>query len=180
MRRLLAVLPALLLAGCFTGGPFYSASDSRPPLPDGRYRLGGAGATSDTVAALSRRPDGMVDVRHVGSDDPPSRVGFVPLDTNGRRFAVWAEPQRRAASLLSSGYGLLERRADGGWTLHAVHCDGIEALAAAAGAQVEHGPLGAFCNFPNRDSLERALRRIDLAAEPFQSAGIRLEPVPAP
>jgi hypothetical protein len=170
----------LVLAGCFTGGPFYTASDSRPPFPDGRYRMAGTAATGGSLAALTRRPDGMVEVRHIGSDDPPSRAGFVPLDPQGRRFAVWAEPQGRAASLLSSGYGLLERRPDGGWTLHAVHCDGIENLAAAAGAEVTRGELGSFCEFPNRESLERALRRIDLSAEPFRSAGVRLEPVSAP
>ncbi|HZF94970.1 MAG TPA: hypothetical protein VEZ20_08870 [Allosphingosinicella sp.] len=180
MKRLLALIPALVLAGCFTGGPFYTASDSRPPFPDGRYRMAGTAATGGSLAALTRRPDGMVEVRHIGSDDPPSRAGFVPLDPQGRRFAVWAEPQGRAASLLSSGYGLLERRPDGGWTLHAVHCDGIENLAAAAGAEVTRGELGSFCEFPNRESLERALRRIDLSAEPFRSAGVRLEPVSAP
>jgi hypothetical protein len=140
--------------------------------------MAGTAAVGESIAALSRRPDGMVEVRHVGSDDPPIRAGFVPLDPQGRRYAVWAEPQGRASSLLSSGYGLLERRADGGWTLHAVHCDGIEGLA-AAGAEVIRGELGSFCEFRSRDSLDRALRRIDLSAEPFRSAGIRLEPVPA-
>jgi hypothetical protein len=178
MKHLLALLPLLVLAGCFTGGPFYSSSDSRGPIPDGRYRL--VGAAIEQVVALSRRADGTVDVREVGSDDEPNRAGFVPLDAQGRRYAVWAEPRRDPSPLFSSAYGLLERRRDGGWTFHLVHCDGIEELAAAAGAEVEHGSLGAFCMFPSRDSLERALRRIDVTAEPFRSTGIRLEPMSAP
>ena len=162
MRALIAIALSVLLAGCWAGEALYSISDARPVMPTGGYRLVNIeGRALPKAVPVSVRPDGFT---YIGGNDtgvPHLTVGFAPLDNDGRRFAAWT---MHAPAL---AYGLLERAANGDYVLYIPSCDETGAFARLAGASVEVPEgLPPQCRFPNRASLEDALRRLPIPERP--------------
>lgn len=180
MRRVAAALAGLLLlSGCWSGGPFYSPADARPVIPAGDYRMLMQISGEADLVRISVRGDGMTRVYFPERPGEPAHLGFAPLDERGRRFAVFAEPPRSVpnAPAILGTYALLVPEDGGAFRVQSIYCDGTEQLAIESGATVTRGPLGADCSFPTRDSLETALRRLDLDSPALTMTGWRLEPV---
>jgi len=159
MRKLIAAAFALLLPGCWLGDGLYSATDARPALPPGLYRLVFEGEEESETARVSIMADGMTRIE--GTRDA-AIIGFVPLDAEGRRFAQWNEvADRLPRPGFSEFYLLVERRPGGEYVFYYPTCEDEEReVARSAGATVEPTPNIAICRFSSRASLETALRRL--------------------
>jgi len=158
MRKLIAAAFALLLSGCWMGSNLYSASDARPAMPPGLYRLEGIESENPTGRVLNL-PNGMT---QFGDGDERLLIGFVPLDAEGRIFASWVPDHAvdRAAEPVVI-FNLVERLGDDVYIFYLPTCDGEDReIARAAGAVVELGPSVTTCTFDSRASLEDALRRL--------------------
>ena len=140
-----------MLTGCWTGGHWYAASDSRPVLPDGRYRL----VTDEMpgkgdVLSIHRRPDGATAIE--GGDNPLIAV-LVPLGgASPHRHVVQLQRDdgvaRRALFILLDDSG-------GRYRLALLPCSGSRAEAArASGGSIARDPQSAAtCNFGTREAL---------------------------
>jgi hypothetical protein len=173
--RWLALLPAvLLLAGCWTGAPFYSQAELRAPIPPGLYRTIGTDSPSDQSRyRVSLRPDGYTSfARNDGGDT--GVVGFVPLAGGENLFVAWFEEGgARGDDESSRAYGLLQRRGRE-FLISFPMCSETRALAEAAGALFQPDPKVPLCRFPDRASLEAALKSV-AAMGPTES--LRLVPI---
>jgi hypothetical protein len=152
--RKLILLFLLPLAGCWEGDSFYTASDSRPALPPGTYRVvpDDHSAKPETVK-VSMLPDGMT---AMGDKDSSNAVGFAPL--NGSYFVMWMIQDRdRPHEAL---YALFQSER-GHYRLLAPFCDRTKAIAAAAGAEVKTDPKLTTCRFQTRAQLEDAFRHLE-------------------
>ena len=171
--RGLILLAMLLLAGCWTGPPFYAASDAVTALPPGIYTMisPSDGESDIEKVRVSIRADGMTLIQ--AEEERPSVVGLVPLGASGRRYVGWAENDDPAAADEEHAYWLLEARR-GEFLLHMPLCkDEAARIATAAGADVSDEPKSPVCRFPDRRSLERALRRL----RPSDEDAVRLIPL---
>ena len=176
MRIPIVALAALALSGCWTGGPFFQASDAVPALPAGDY-------LASYTPVLSEPPDeaaGRIEVRADGmttftgaeatpSSDPVLVMGFTSLEGAEGHFVPWiVHWDNRDLSGDRGAYGVLSRGTDGAYQLQLPGCTGpMEAQAWAAGASVSRNTDGlAICRFPDRASLVAALRAFVAAPPP--------------
>ena len=168
--RLLIWPLLMLLAGCWTGDRFYRASDARVAIPAGLYRS--LDEREPVMVRVTIDADGM---SRFTPDDAtrPSRLGFAPLDAQGRRFVVWqAQESGHPIGDDIGQYSLLERRGDGEYVFFMPICELTASLAAAFGARLLPNDADpAECRFPNRERLEAALRQF---TPPPDHAGARL------
>ena len=172
MRVLLSIFAALLLSGCWFGGPLYTEADARPGIAPGRYRAVSPGRGTQVIN-ISIRPDGMT--MFDSEEAPgPAFAGFVPLDVRGEIFLGWSSPPNARER---QTYGLLRREPSGRYLVYVPWCRDSEAIAAAAGATVtQPGLENAVCTFNDRASLEAAMRA--LAAAPAGEPDIVYTPLP--
>ena len=173
--RLLALLPAVvLLWGCWTGAPFYSRAELRAPVPPGLYRTIGTDSPSDHDRyRVSVRRDGYTSFARIDGGDT-ALAGFVPLPGSRTLFVAWFEEGgARGNDDSIRAYGLLERRGRE-FLASFPMCSETRAMAEAAGAVFLPDPKVPLCRFPDRASLEAALKRV--AAEgPTET--LRLVPI---
>lgn len=176
-RRTLATLRSALLlfalvplAGCWMGGHFYTAAESRPAIAPGVYRVSGGDPRRGPVR-VSLRPDGLTRIAAVDGKEAPSVMGFAPLDGSGRRFVMWQQEEDAGSEADGVAYGLIERQGRSYLLLLPV-CERSRAVAVAAGATVSAEPKVTICLFPDRAKLEAALR----AVKPDQGERVRLTP----
>jgi hypothetical protein len=159
MRALVAVIAVLLLSGCWEGDDLYSAADARPAIPPGPYGLVSDDGEPPIAVRVSVLPSGMTRLTAGGeTEDFP----MAPLDAEGRMIVHWLEPRgaETDADALEL-YLLIERRPGGEYAFYMPRCEGEEAaIARAAGAGVRLSSNVAVCRFPDRASLESALRRL--------------------
>jgi len=163
MMRWLAALLLPLLAGCWVGGAFYAALDSRAAIAPGDYRLTAplTGA-SDSPMRIAVLPDGLTRIVPMGGNwDQPDEgdattVGFAPLPGVNGAFLVWlsAIDDRPLEGAL---YGVLTRDG-GGYRIAFPFCSETSALARANGARVAEAGEPT-CEFTSRAALEAALAR---------------------
>ena len=158
--RLLALIASLLLAGCWTGGAFYTPAESGPAIPPGDYHVSAPVAGTDGFVRVALQPDGTTLLTPLGTDgDQPdagdaTTIGFTPLGGRGGLFVAWVtaiEMQPLGSPL----YGLLRQE---GRTFRLVmpQCLGTEVLVRPFNAQVTGGPES-VCGFADRAGLESAL-----------------------
>ena len=153
MRRLILLLLALSLSGCWEGDNFYTASDSRPALPPGDYRAVPSDKPAEAqLIRVSTRDDGMTSITDRDGDHI---MGFAPL--GGSYFATW---YREDESGKGAVYALLQSER-GHYRLFIPICDKTRAIAAAAGAQIVTDPKVTTCAFKTRAQLEDGLRRLE-------------------
>jgi hypothetical protein len=173
--RLLALLPAVfLLAGCWTGAPFYAQAELRSPVPPGLYRTVGTDSPSDHDRyRVSVRRDGYTSFARIDGGDT-GVAGFVRLPGSKALYVTWFEEGgARGDDDSIRAYGLLERRG-GEFLVSFPMCSETRAMAEAAGALFLPDPKVPLCRFPDRASLEAALERV--AAEgPMET--LRLVPI---
>lgn len=151
MRRLILLL-ALPLAGCWEGGIFYAASESRPALPPGVYQIVPTDDPADTgTAQVSMLNNGMT---QIGDEKGTNVVGFAPL--GGSYFVMWLPQQEQSWAL----YALFQTEA-GRYRFVVPFCDKTKAIAAAAGAKVAPDPKIPICRFRTRAQLEDGLRHLE-------------------
>jgi hypothetical protein len=169
--RLCALLPALLLAACWSGKPFYSKADLRSPIAPGLYKAIEADSSGEQDRyRVSIRGDGYTIVAKNGGE--PGPVGFAPLPGRDGTFVAWPEEEERGKDEGVS-YGLLERRGSE-YRLSFPVCSETRAIAEAAGGTFGADPKVPMCYFRTRASLEAGLRRV--AAEgPMES--LQLVPI---
>jgi hypothetical protein len=162
----------LLLAGCWSGPPFYSASDAVAALPPGLYTMifPSDGESDIERVRVSIRADGMTLIQ--GEKEKPSVVGFVQLGARAGRYVGWADSEGPGAADEERAYWLLEARR-GEFLLHVPLCKEEAArVATAAGAEMTDEPKSPVCRFSDRRSLEKALRRL----RPSDEEAVRLIP----
>lgn len=176
MRTLLIAVASLSLSGCWTGGPFFQASEAVSAIPAGDYIAGRTTLpgepAQDGPGRIEIRADGMTAFTDTGaapSGDPVLVMGFAPLDSADDRFVVWiVHWDNRDLSGDRSAYGVLTREAGGAYRLQLPACTGtMEGQARAAGASVARNANGVLaCRFPDRDGLIAALRAFAAAPSP--------------
>jgi hypothetical protein len=160
MNRILASILCLLpLSGCWTGMPWYAASDAVNVIPDGRYRMvaeeepGEAGE----MLRISRQSDGSL--RLDGSGEP-FRAIVVPLNpgSGDHRYIVQVEDAPMGAR--SVLFLLLDNR-DGRYRVSALPCGGeVAEIVRGSGGSVSRDPQSATtCEFQDRKTLVEQLRR---------------------
>src|SRR6185369_13935471 len=135
--RLFLCLLFLLLSGCWTGEKLYSASDAVAAIPPGKYY--DDLATRSHTGRVSIDPNGMT--RLVPDDDTEKTtlIGFVPLDGEGHKYAIWLSDDVDGQPIDAAGiYGLLLRSGDQ-YSMFMPACSETSELAVAAGAKVEKG-----------------------------------------
>lgn len=158
MRLLLVVAIPLLLSGCWEGLNLYSPSDARPAIPAGVYKATNAD-DQPKVFRISQLPDGMTQF-DVG--DEKEVYGFAALDFKRGTFVGWMQPEgqppeSKGKKEPNQAYGLMVRQPDGAFVIYLPECKDAQAeIARKAGATVD----GDECHFPNRRSLEEALRKM--------------------
>ena len=170
--RLAALLPALFLAACWAGKPFYSKDELRAPIAPGLYRAIEVDSSQEQDRyRVSIRRDGYTIVAKDGGAEP-ELAGFVPLPGRDGTFVAWLEEAKRGGDE-GVTYGLLERRGSE-YRVSFPVCSETRAIAEAAGGVFGDDPKVKMCYFRTRASLEAGLRRV--AAEgPMES--LRLVPV---
>ncbi|MBV8685464.1 MAG: hypothetical protein JOZ90_03950 [Alphaproteobacteria bacterium] len=172
-RILAGLLPALLLAGCWMGPPFYAASESRPVIAPGLYELRGRDAPE--AMRVSLQGDGLTLFEDVSGKERPAPVGIVPLPRARDRFVMWwSGPEGADGSAAEHNAHYAVAIAEGrSWRIVMPLCEARQRdLAVAAGAVVAPDPKVTICVFPTRASLEAALRRL---RGPFEGS-LRLVP----
>lgn len=179
--RWIALVGLFALAGCWTGGPFYQASDAVPAIAEGDYRASGPGGPqTDGPVRVARLPNGVTEIvplDDAGAPEPDAamRMGFAPLAGSDDMFAGWLERlDGRDLTGDNAAYLLMTRLPDGGYRLAVPGCtDALRTLAVEAGAEaVDDGGL-LVCRFRDRASLEAALRRF----APLESRALVLTPL---
>lgn len=163
----------LLLAGCWTGGPFYQPSDAVAVIPAGDYDTTfteSPDADGESgIAQVSIGPDGLTTIAGEGprmEDGSALVMGFAPLAGSRDRFVAWiVHAHRFDRSGERNAYALLVREADGAFRLHVPACvpGPMRAIAEAAGAIPSRRQEDDLfdCRFPDHASLLAALRRFD-------------------
>jgi hypothetical protein len=172
--RLSALLPALLLAACWAGEPFYSKADLRSPIAPGLYRAIEAGSSEEQGRyRVSIRRDGYTMVAKNGRAEP-ELAGFAPLPGRDGIFVAWlAQSAAKSDDDESVTYGLLERRGSE-YKVSFPMCSETRTIAEAAGGIFSADPKIPMCVFRNRAQLEAGLRRV---ADEGPVESIRLVPV---
>jgi len=182
----LAALCLLLfsLGGCsaWVGPAFYSRTEGVNPFTPGRYRVRSEIADEKEMMV---RWDGQhlyeLDGKRENMDSDLRNMLAVPLPTPGRDlFIVQGKMIGREDTAL---YGLLEKKGNR-YQVDMPDCAKSRAIAQAAGATIESPEVGLgsaedpnhqssndMCIFPDRTSLENALRRY-AAARPLSGASI--------
>ena len=150
------VVAILLLGGCWEGPAFYAASESVPVIEPGTYRFM-APEQHEEVAQILVGADGMT---RISGDDPDKSYGLRPVGNDGQRFLVWLQDASADGDATTS-YALLERSGPGAYSVYLPRCDGADAqIALAAGAQSLVDRVVLLCRFPDRASLESAIRNL--------------------
>jgi hypothetical protein len=167
MPRLVPALGMLLtLAGCWSGRPWFAASDSVAAIPDGRYRLAEPGGRPEgnEVLRIAHQRDGAL---RIDGGDAPLRAVIVPLGGAGGvgRYIVQLEkpdPDRPGKAM----FLMLDGR-EGRYQITIPRCGSAAAEAAeGSGGSVARDPqAGSTCVFADRDTLVTTLRAA-MAATP--------------
>jgi hypothetical protein len=154
--RWLVLLFAILTSGCWTGEKLYSASDAVSAIPAGQYY--DDLATRVKTGRVSINPNGMTKLVPDDPHDKATLLGFSALDAEQARFVIWTSDEVDGRQVDDAGiYGLLVR-IDDKYSFYMPNCRETTDVAIAAGAQIEKG-MADQCRFPNRASLEKALRQ---------------------
>lgn len=166
MPRLVAALGMLLaLAGCWSGRPWFSASESVAVIPDGQYRLVESGAPPEghDVLRIARQRDGSL---KIDGAESPLRAVLVPLGgaTGAGRYIVQLEkpdPERPGKAM----FLMLDHR-EGRYRIAVLACGSAAATAAeGSGGLVARDPQSAStCVFGDRDTLVTTMRAAVAAA----------------
>jgi len=173
--RFFALAFSLLLSACWVGDSFYSERETVRAISLGIYRAVGPRDPGETdlfrVVAL---PSGLTRFEPIGQPEDAFVAGFAPLPGTERVFVAWlVEDGGDAIPRDSIPYGLVERQPDGSYRVFSPTCDEMGDVAISAGA-VRISDKFRFCRFPDRASLETALRRI---VPRLRAEGARLIPV---
>jgi hypothetical protein len=154
--RLACCIAVFLLAGCWTGTPWFTPSGTATPLPDGRYRMLSAETPSaqGDVLSVTRQPDGAL---ALDGADKPLRAVIVPLDPAGASHRHIVQLQQ-AGHTTHALYLLLDD-GDGRYRLALLPCGDrwAEAAERSGGSIIRDPQAAATCDFGNRDALVAAL-----------------------
>jgi len=165
MIRALALSLCLLLAGCWGGAGFYAATESRPAIAPGEYRMNAeAAGAADALVRVSIRPDGTTLITPLGEegnepdDGDAITLGLTPLGTSNDRFVAWVtsiggEGFRGGAQV----YALLLRQPTG-FRLLLPRCAETRSWVPSFGVSIP-ADADPVCEFPDRARLEAALTR---------------------
>lgn len=171
-RLALSLLLFILVAGCWTGRPFYAVSESRGVIVEGVYELLVPDAEQDEgPVRVTLLPNGLTGIAPVSDPSDSMTVGLAPLPGADNVYVLWVVAME-GAQVPEDGtaYGLLAAEADGSYRTHFPTCGEGEEL--PPGAERRLGKF-AECRFADRASLENALRR----RLPRLPEGARLVPV---
>jgi hypothetical protein len=158
--RAWSALLTLVLSACWTGTPFYAAKEVRAPIAAGVYRTVGTDSPSEHGRyRVTVRADGYTSLAQLDGGDT-TVAGFAPLPGRDGVFVAWfQESLEKGWEPGTLPYGLLERRGRE-YRVSFPMCSDTRALAEAAGALFQPDPKVPLCRFPDRASLEAALRRV--------------------
>lgn len=172
--RLSALLPALLLAACWAGKPFYSRDDLRAPIAPGLYRAIETDSSEEQGRyRISIRRDGYTILAKQGAAEA-ELAGFTPLPGRHGMFVAWlVQSPARGDDDEGVTYGLLERRGSE-YKVSFPMCSETRAIAEAAGGVFSADPKVPMCVFQDRARLEAGLRRV-ASQGPLES--LRLMPL---
>jgi len=165
IRLLLPLAILLSLAGCWTGDPWFAASEAVAVIPDGRYRLveardaeqGPAPMDDGERTTITRQPDGAL---LLGGGDKAWRAIIVPLAPGEKtRFIVQLQEQDEDHPRHAL-FVLLEAR-EGRYRIAVLACGRAAGQAAeGSGGNVSRDPnAGSSCNFADRATLIEQFRR---------------------
>jgi hypothetical protein len=145
---------ALLLAGCWTGAPFYRQADTRPLLPPGEYQLVYPDPNREgEPVRVTILGDGFTRLAEPDDLGEAKVLGFTPLPDGAAVHIFWTvELGDGRHDPDSTFYGLIAAEGDGGYRLWIPAC----------GDDMPAGASRIFtneCRFSDRFSLEAALAR---------------------
>jgi len=171
--RLFALLPALLLAACWAGKPFYSKADLRAPIAPGLYRAIETGSSREQDRyRVSIRPDGYTILAKQGAAEP-ELAGFAALPGRDGMFVAWLVQSTLKGDDEGVTYGLLQRRGSE-YVVSFPVCTETRTIAEAAGGVFKPDPKMPMCYFTDRARLEAGLRQV---AKEGTLESLRLVPV---
>lgn len=159
MNRILVAAALLLpLSGCWTGAPWFTASDAVNVIPDGRYRIEAKGEAAETgeIVGISRQPDGSL---RLDGPEMPARAIVARLneDAKDHRYIIQLEgPALGAGNALF----LLLDNWDARYRVSVLRCGGeIAEVVRRSGGSVSREPQSATtCEFQDRNTLIGQLR----------------------
>lgn len=159
MNRIVVAAALLLpLSGCWTGMPWFTASDAVNVIPDGRYRIEVAGEAVEAgeIVRISRQLDGSL--RLDGPETPVSAI-VVRLnpDRNDDRYIIQLEgPVLGSRNAL---FVLLDNRNER-YRVSMLRCgDDIAEIVERSGGIVSRDPQSAAtCEFRDQATLIKHLR----------------------
>jgi len=185
LRWIVVALTALLVSGCWwQGARFYKGDPAdAAPIKPGLYRVDVLGDNkSARTVRVAWLPDGSVTTTFVKprKDDKVGKFVFVRFAVPGRDLWITQDASGDGEVV---PYGLIELRGDTLQAMPMIDCDSNAAIVRAAGGTVSGGqtptdnvadmdvsnasdavpdptatPTNQDCTFPDRASLERALR----------------------
>ena len=199
--RLMLVAAALFLSSCWwVGPPFYKGNPADPgPIGPGLYRVDMDGdKDSPHAIRIAWRADGSLLFSPIKPRKGDRAVSFVMVRFAVPGRALWIVQSPNGASGSDRyEYGLAEMRGDTLVMMPAIDCDSTADIVRAAGGTVSGGnlatndtddvavnatdripaadptPTGQDCSFPDRVTLERALRAY-VTANPNAAMPVRL------
>ncbi len=175
MKRFVALLLPLLLAGCWTGPKFYTTDEAEAAIPAGLYKVVNIeDPFADAVdpdfgkrVRVSYAPDGhaFMNATSDGSDGP-ANVILVNLPGKDNIFIAQAELDTGNPKSPAAIYGLINI-IPGGYQLALPKCDGTRRLKEGSNVTVKGVLFGKTqCSFADRVSFEAAMQ--DFAQDPIR------------
>ena len=159
MNRILVAAALLLpLSGCWTGAPWFTASDAVNVIPDGRYRIEAKGEAAETgeIVGISRQPDGSV---RLDGPEMPARaiVARLNQDAKDHRYIIQLEGPALGAG--NAPFLLRVNQADRD-RVSVLRCHGeIAEVVRRSGGSVSRDPQSVTnCEFNDQKTLVEQLR----------------------
>jgi hypothetical protein len=159
MNRILVAAALLLpLSGCWTGAPWFTASDAVNVIPDGRYRIEAKGEAVETgeIVGISRQPDGSL---RLDGPEMPARAIVARLNQAAKDHRYIIQLEGPALGAGNALFLLLDNR-DHRYRVSVLRCGGeIAEVVRRSGGSVSRDPQSATtCEFNDQKSLVGQLR----------------------
>jgi hypothetical protein len=158
--RVLSSVMLALLSGCWQGKAFYAAKESALPLPSGRYVTADRTGATGGAVTVTQLPSGATRVTGLKAIFESDSAEVIFFKVAGLPSETWITQVADASG--DALFGVMARRESKMMLQPFILCQ--KNLADIAKSSVAHVPpsneIEPPCIFPDRASLERAIRSI--------------------